>query len=354
MDLKIPKKTSPPLSILIILMGALGDVARGLCLVNHIKRHLPACRITWLVEPKSLELVALHDRIDKIIVFHRAWRYGPVRQLRKELSRMHFDITLDLQRHLKSGYFSYLSGAKRRIGFHRRNAKEFNWLFSNEKIDYYSDDLPKLDHYLKFTEYLGIPAPEEYDFGFSSVKLDQIAPDLSARIRLKSSIGIILGSSWKSKDWYLDGYLQLIDNLIASKNKQLILLGDQSQRNMASILSQTIDSPDLINMTGKTSLKELIGILEAVEAAVGPDSGPGHLAAAVGTPYVSLFGPTSPKRVAPFGCEHLVVAAATDCRPCYKKRCPKPDHPCMIQIKIEDIEEKLTQALSKGKIDTGR
>ncbi len=84
-----------------------------------------------------------------------------VRRLYKDLRQDRFDITLDLQRILKSGFFSLLSGAGRRIGFHRRNAKEFNWIFNNEHIAYFSDDLPKIRHYLKFTEYLGLPEPDQ-------------------------------------------------------------------------------------------------------------------------------------------------------------------------------------------------
>jgi ADP-heptose:LPS heptosyltransferase len=95
-------------SILIILMGSLGDVARGLGLVSHIKAHLPESRITWLVEPKCAALVGLHPQIDHIIEFERKRSVAAVWDLFKELNQKHFDITLDLQRILKSGFFSLL------------------------------------------------------------------------------------------------------------------------------------------------------------------------------------------------------------------------------------------------------
>ncbi len=140
-------------SILIILMGSLGDVARGLCLVSHIKNNLQGSKVTWLVEPKCAGLVSLHPQIDKTIVFNRPRNILGVWGLYKALSREHFDVTLDLQRHFKSGFFSLLSGSNRRIGFNRLNSKEFNWIFNNEHIPYTSDELPKLHHYLKFSEY---------------------------------------------------------------------------------------------------------------------------------------------------------------------------------------------------------
>ena len=128
------KKIPAAPSILIILMGSLGDVARGLCLVSHIKAHRPESRITWLVEPKCADLVGLHPQIDHVIEFKRKRPVAALRDLYQNLQKEHFDITLDLQRILKSGFFSLLSRAKRRIGFHRKNAKELNWLFNNESI----------------------------------------------------------------------------------------------------------------------------------------------------------------------------------------------------------------------------
>ncbi len=182
------KHIAPAPSILIILMGSLGDVARGLCLIDHIKRNLPQSRVTWLVESKWSELVRLNRQIDRVIIFKRSCRLSAVWRLFEDLRRDHYDITLDLQRILKSGFISLLSGAKRRIGFHRRNAKEFNWLFNNEHIGYYSDDLPKISHYLKFTEYLGLSEPEKLEFGFSSLNPLKTAPEIIAKMTGRSDI----------------------------------------------------------------------------------------------------------------------------------------------------------------------
>jgi ADP-heptose:LPS heptosyltransferase len=96
---------------------------------------------------------------------------------------------------------------------------------------------------------------------------------------------------------------------------------------------------------GETSILELVAVLKAAVAGVGPDSGPGHLAAAVGTPYVSLFGPTSPMRAAPYNCEHLVVQSGISCVSCYKKKCPDLDRLCMRRISVEAVQEKLFVAL---------
>jgi lipopolysaccharide heptosyltransferase II len=336
-------------SILIILMGSIGDVARGLCLVSHIKNNLPESRVTWLVEPMCSEVVRLHPCIDKMIVFDRPRNILGIRNLYKELSREHFDITLDLQRHLKSGFFSFLSGAKRRMGFNRRNSGEFNWIFNNEHIPYVRVelDLPKLYHYLKFTEYLELPEPASLNFGFSSFNEKSNLPDIVAKLN-KPFIAVVMGSSWESKDWFFEGYYGLVKNILTSMEWPIVLLGDGSQVSSATKLCQKLSSHELINLVGKTSITELVAVLKAAAAGVGPDSGPGHLAAAVETPYVALFGPTSPKRAAPYKCEHLVVQSMVSCVSCYKKKCPDLDRLCMRLISVESVQEKLSLALGTG------
>jgi ADP-heptose:LPS heptosyltransferase len=296
------------------------------------------------VEPKWAELVDFHPQIDKVIVFNRPRGMQAVWDLSKNLAQEHFDITLDLQRHFKSGFFSLLSRAKRRVGFNRRNAKERNWLFNNEQIDYISDAVSKLRHYLKFTEYLGLSQPTSLNFGFSSLDLKATAPNIVAEIG-NSFIAVVMGSSWESKEWFFDDYYQLVKDILSSGKREVVLLGDRSKVTSAATLSEKVGSARLVNLVGQTSLLELVAVLKAAAVGVGPDSGPGHLAAAVGTPYVSLFGPTSPRRTAPYGSEHLVVQSEVACAPCYKKRCPGLGRLCMRLVSVEAVEKKLSEAL---------
>jgi lipopolysaccharide heptosyltransferase I len=336
-------------SILIILMGSIGDVARGISLVSHLKAHLPKSRITWLVEPICAELVRLHPQIDKVVVFNRSWRLTAIRDLYNELRQNYFDITLDLQRHLKSGIFSLLSWGKRRIGFHRKNAKELNWVFNNEHIGYYPEELPKLEHYFKFTAYLGLPDPLDVDFGLSEFDAYQHLPPTISELQ-QPVVAVLLGSRWESKDWFVDAYRKLVQHILTIPDLRVVLIGDQSQRSNAHQICDNIPPAAIINLVGKTSLVELTAVLQSAQAAVGPDSGPGHLAAAVGTPYVTLFGPTSPQRTAPYGSRHLVVQTQLECIPCYKKRCPEHTKQCMRDIRVEDVIEKLSAALKTGMI----
>jgi len=340
----LDKQIPPKPSILIILMGSLGDVARGLGVVCHLKGNLPDCRITWLAEPKCAELVRLHPQIDHVIVFQRAWRISALRHLHRQLNKYEFDICLDLQRHLKSGFFSWLSKSPRRVGFHRCNTKEMNWVFNNEHIDFYDDDLPKLRHYLKFTEYLGLPPPAAIDFGLANLEMKQSA--LYGETALKNPyIAILLGSRWESKNWSVEKYLDLVKDILSMDSFQVVLIGDRAQLAASDQIAKNIASRNLIDLTGKTSLHDLIYVLKNAVCAVGPDSGPGHVAAALGTPYITLFGPTSPQRTAPYGCEHLVVQSELTCIPCYQKQCPENSKQCMYTIRVDWVMDRLAKAL---------
>ncbi len=334
-------------AFLIILMGSLGDVTRGLCLVSQLKSCFPKSSVTWLVEPKCQEVVSFHPQIDHVLVFDRPrWHLGIV-QLYRALRNRRFDCTLDLQRHLKSGFFSLLSGATFRIGFHPQNAKEFNWVFNNRHIPYMEEFYPKLLHYLQFTQYLGCPRPEVLDFGFSGPRLESLAASVLSRVS-RPFIAVVLGSTWISKEWFFESYARLIRDLLEETSMHLVMLDTAAKYEMACSLEREIGSSRLINLVGRTSVLELAAVLKEAELAVGPDCGSGHLASAVGTPYVTLFGPTSPERTAPYGSEHLVVSANLACAPCYKKHCPRKDISCMRSIRVEDVKKKIFEGLAQS------
>lgn len=346
---KLSGPASTNVSILVVLMGSLGDLVRGLCLPGEIKRHWPASTITWLVEPSWKPLVDYHPLIDDVIVFDRPRGIAAIVALRRELNKRHFDIALDLQRHFKSGFFSLLSGAPLRIGVHPRNAKEFNWVFNNHHIPYFSDQRLKLDHYLEFVAYLGATPSTMPDFGLSALDARRLPERLTAQLP-EAFIVVVMGSSWISKDWTYEGYRGLLHRILARGTHGIVLVGDGSQIGPAGQLERALESDRLLNLAGRTSLLELTAVLGSAAVSVGPDSGPGHLSAAVGTPYVALFGPTDPGRVAPFRCDRFVVQADGDCVGCYRKRCRYTGPNCMAEIKADMVMDKLEQALTVGKL----
>ncbi len=318
----------------IVLLGSIGDVARGLALVSPIKSRYPDARITWIVEPKSKDLLALNPKIDRVVVFNRATPWRSILELRKELGSTSFDITLDLQRHFKSGFFSRLTRAKRIIGFDRRSSKEFNWLFSTEHIPCNSASVPKIERYLSFLPMIDVEIPKTLDFGIRESSLQLDVPDSVPQSG--AYLTFILGSSWRSKDWFLDGYLKLARKILDNSQYSIVIVGDNLQKENGDKLVAECGKR-VVNLAGKTSLKSAIGVIARSKLLIGPDSGPGHIAAALEVPQVSMFGATDPRITAPWGSEDLIVKASLGCSPCYLRECPGLNRLCMRLISPDEV-----------------
>lgn len=323
--------------ILIILMGSLGDVVRGLSVADGIKSANPEVFVSWLVEPKCKAVVELSPSVDEILLFDRQRPVTGFFTLIPEIRG--FDVVLDLQRHFKSGLFSLLSAAPRRIGFHRKNSKEGNWIFNTETIPAYDDSLNKFLHYQKFLEQLQMPTRLQ-----TTLKVGEM-PKRVQSVEKKIAT-LVMSTSWNSKNWVQEGYELLIRRLL-DQDYAVVLVGDQKQESLGFLLQEKYEN--VISLVGKTSLSELVTLLKNSSVSVGPDSGPGHIAAALGTPYISLFGPTSAERVAPFGFEDLVVKGSIGCSPCYRRECPGLDKLCMRLISVDAIMHKIEYGQGKEK-----
>lgn len=325
-----------PESILIVLTGSVGDVTRALPIVGWLRRSFPKARLGWLVEALSAPLVEGHPALTELFVFHRSQGIGGVPELIRKLRAAPYEVVLDLQRIAKSALFSWATGAPRRIGWHRSLSKEGNWLFCTETTPPADPHIPKLEHYRAFVHQLGGSTATEPWYGFTV----QTPP---ARFGLPAHGGctVVLGSNWASKDWPAEGYRGLMTELLARNIAPIVLVGMFSHHALGEEL-RGID-PRIVNLAGKTSLRELIDILGWSRVAVGPDSGPGHIAAAVGTPYFALFGPTDPNRTAPQGMQDLVIQGQVPCAPCYRRSCPGLGGICMRLIHPAVVAERILE-----------
>lgn len=336
---------SDPKTILVLLHGSIGDVTRALPLASQLRRKFPLARLAWSVEPPSLPLVEHCRSIDEVIVFDRRrwWRsLGPF--LRKIRSRR-FDLVLDLQRHLKSGVISRWTGAPYRLGFHRSDCKEFNWLFNNHFVPALGDEVPKIGHYMKFAEHLGIvPQLIEWEIGLTpqdalSVKeyLQEIDGDFAV---------LFAGARWESKQWFPGQIAACALEIQRRYGLSVMLLGSEEDKALARE-AELAAGGGVHNWVGRTTLREAVGIISRARVCVGPDTGLMHLAAAVGTPVVSLWGATNPSRTGPYGYDDFVIRGQAPCSPCYRARCPI-GRICMQSIEVEEILRMVAKALTRG------
>ncbi|MFN8389031.1 MAG: glycosyltransferase family 9 protein [Bdellovibrionota bacterium] len=329
--------------VLIVLLGAIGDVTRGLSLAVRLKRAWPDSHVTWAVEPISRPLVEGHPAIDRVVVFERSRGLRGYRDFIVQIQSSTYDITLDLQRHFKSGVTSYLSRANRRVGFHYRNAKELNWIFNNEHIGPVENFSAKIDHYHKFGDYLSLPSmgPLEFDLPSSGNADERISallgryqngPDAEA-----SFAALLLGSSWPSRFWSAEHYRRVIVDLHSRYKITSLLVGGAGEEHIANEILAGQETLPAINLVRQTTLSELPALFRRARFALGSDCGPMHIAAASGIPVISLWGSTSPKRSAPYGSEELVLQSTIGCSPCYRRRCPGLGTQCMRDIPPEAV-----------------
>lgn len=331
-----------PTRVLIVLLGAIGDVVRALPLLQRLRAAWPTADITWAVEPAAAPIVAGHPALNRHVVFARAEGVAGFSRFFTELRRLQPDLSLDLQRILKSGVASWASRAPTRVGFHYRNSREANWLFSNRYIPPVERFTPKLGHYLLFADELGVP---QVPVSFGLRATDEEAARAAALVRAAGErfAAMFLGSTWPSRQWFAGAAAEVCRGL-RDRGITPVLIGVPADAAFAAEVEALSDGT-VLNCTGKTSLRDVIAVADRATIAIGPDSGPMHIAAAVGTPVVSLWGATSPQRSAPYGSEHLVIQGQAPCTPCYKKECPI-GRICMESICAAMVLEKVDRALA--------
>lgn len=335
--------TMPYERILIVLFGAIGDVVRALPLAMRLRAGWPSAKLLWAVEPAAAPIVERHPALDRIIPFHRPDGARGFARFLRAVRTHRPELALDLQRHLKSGLTSWSSGATTRLGFATTNSREGNFLFNNRHIPPVERFSPKVAQYLAFADHLGIP-PAPISFGL------HVQPDEEARIAaLLSTVQdpfavLFTGSTWPSRSWFPRPTAILCREL-RERGLSAVLVGAASDQPFADVVAEA--AGDVVNLVGRTSLRDVIGILARAEIAIGPDSGPMHIAAAVGTPVVSLWGATSPARSAPHGSENLVVRGDVPCAPCYLPRCPI-GRLCMERIAPEMVLSRVDEVLQEA------
>ncbi len=339
-----------PKRVLIILLGAIGDVVRALPLLGRLRRAWPHAHIAWAIEPKSKPIVEGHGWLDQLIIYdrrHAPWSFAP---FLREVRAGHFDLVVDLQRHLKSGLVGVVSGARERIGFAAANTKEFNHRFTTRQIEPQPNLRLKLMQYQAFADALGV-APAPIEFGLSLPP----AEDASARAAVagvrRPLVGVILGSSWPSRVYFPESVAAVIRELAqpaeGSAGLFPVLIGGADEVAIGAEVMRHLEGLEALNLVGRTRLRDLIGIFSECAAAFGPDSGPMHIAAAVGCPVVSLWGATAPERSAPWGYAELALRGQIPCHPCYLRECPI-GRECMRRIAPAEVAAMVRRAVAMG------
>ena len=334
-------------SILVIKMSALGDIIHALPSLHSLRTMFPEAAIHWVVEPRFKDLLPGPPWIDSTIFFDKAALkpgklIGGLLDLRRRLKAAAPDLVIDLQGLLKSTLCAVLSGCSNRLGYceMREGSRFFTRPIKGPNATGHV-----IERYRDVIRSLG-PVPGELFFPLPDFadEAEQAKGNLAA-LKLGGPPAIIFpGAGWSSKLWPPENYAILARELSA-KGLPVVIGGSSADGPAAQEIIAKARPLDIPDLTGSTSLKGLMGLVSQAAVCVGADTGPQHIAAAVGTPTVTLFGPSSAERAGTLGDRAANVSASAPCSPCFKRACPK-EFICMDLIKPEAVLAACAKALS--------
>lgn len=298
-------QANPPRSICILRLSAIGDVCYTVAVVQQMAKYWPDTKITWIIGKTEYRLLRGLPNVE-FIVFDKKGGIKAYLELYRKLKNRRFDVLFHMQVAIRASLISLLVKAKFKVGFDYQRAKDFQWIFTNQKI-HHTAQQHVLDSLMSFPQAIGLPkASPQW-----KVNIDPVDLELAKSIIVKPRVLVITpASSVSVRNWTFDGYYEVARHAIKHFDMQVIFCGGSSREEIE--FSQALDRkrhPNMTNLIGKTSLKQLLAILSLADVLIAPDTGPSHMATMVGTPVISLFANTNPERAAPYNSRHLVVNA---------------------------------------------
>jgi heptosyltransferase I len=370
--------TRPFARILLIKPSALGDVVHTLPVLVKLRARYPDARIDWLITPENADLVRHHPALSQAIFFQRkeygrfgrSWpaTFSPFRLL-ATVRQARYDLVIDLHGQFRSAVIALASGARVRIGFDRprrvvesagasrrpgvpghhgwRGAREGSWIAYTHRIPIPTLDVHAVDRYLWLAPMLGLDDdPPDFGIHLPPQETRTVEELLEANGLGGRPLALLVpGTIWETKHWHIEGFAEVGRQLLAS-GLSVAIAGTSSDRPRSQLIAAAC--PGAQDLCGRTTVAGLVALIRRATICVTNDSGSMHVAAAVGTPAVSVFGPTNPTWIGPYGRPHTVVRADVSCAPCYLRRlsqCPE-GHRCMRDVTAAMVIERIGRVLA--------
>lgn len=342
--------TVAPAQLLLVKPSSFGDIIHTLPALDAIHRNWPATAVDWIVKPEWRIVLDGHPMLREVLPFPltvSAWgRTIPL------VRRRRYDMVIDFQGLLRSGVLSLCSGAPVRIGF--ANGREGSpWCYTRRvespggATGKMASTVPApmhvpmhaIDRYLLLAKEAGVPVQQAVRFPLPAWPDAESWVDRyweEAGIQPKETVCVLHPAArWATKRWPAERFALLADRLAVEQGWRVILVAGAAERAQAESVCRQMRQP-VIDLSGRTTLPQLAALLKRAALLVTNDSGPMHLAVAVGTPVVAIFGPTDPRAVGPYGTGHTVLKKDIDCSLCTRKQCVK-ELACLSAISVDEV-----------------
>jgi heptosyltransferase-1 len=327
--------------ILIVRLGSLGDLVHTLPAVAAIRRAHPLAEIDWLVDAPHRDFLALAPVVSSVIVLRdrtaAAWL-----EARAELRARHYDVAVDFQGLLKSAALARLSGARRVVGFDRSSLREGTAApFYTERVEV-GEGRHVVEKNLRLAASVGAKG-DVIEFPLAVV--DSAALGWLRTKGLDRFVLLNPGAAWPNKRWPPSSFGRLAERVRERHGLTSVVLwgpgeAPLAQAVVAASVGAAIEAPE-------TGLADLVALARAARLFVSGDTGPLHIAAAVGTPVVGLFGPTSSKRNGPWNTADVTIARYDVCDCHYERRCRRSEGWCLGGITVDEVTMAIQMRLAQ-------
>jgi len=345
---KVPQPP-PPRKVLILKPSSLGDVIGGMPVLRGLRRTFPRAHIAWLVTPACAGILDGQRDLDEVIPFDRK-RFGRIARdpeatgefmrFCRELRRRQFDWVIDLQGLFRSGYLSFAADAPTRAGF--ADARELAWVFYTHRIRVTAPHT--VDRNIQLARALGVDARGE-DLRLTVTRQGRSSAEsfLAEReIQPRRYVVVAPGTRRENKLYPARHWREVIAKLAAEL--PVVVIGSAGERALCAEVADGL--ANAFSLAGRTSLPELVALIALAGTVICCDSAASFIAPAVGTPFVTLMGPTRPERTGPYGRGGKAVLADIPCLGCLKRRCRHAT--CMQWIRPADVAAAAGEALAAG------
>ena len=334
--------------ILIVNVNWVGDVIFSTPFIRAVRQAHPDGHIACLLHPRCREVLEGSPRIDEIIIYdeegvHRSLA-GKARLI-LELRRRRFDTAFLLHRSFTKALIVYLAGIGKRVGYATKKRE----VLLTDIVEEPFDALHKVEYFLNIAKTAGIDTSNmHYEFFVSEADRDY-AKGLLAENGVRNEdvlVAINPGGNWDPKRWPRENFSSLADRLMSDYGVKVMITGARKDVGLAEEIKGQMKNAPIVTC-GKTTLKQLAALFERSRLVISNDTGPMHIACAVGASVIALFGPTASWITGPFGKgEGRVISKAEGCEvPCYNLNCA--DYKCMNAISVEDVLREADKVLGK-------